>query len=79
MSPHQVVSRMTHDQRRVLRWLRHQRGTIAADRARELRITREVVAQLVELEAVQVDDTTGDLELTPAGLDLLETMDQEAR
>lgn len=77
MSPHQVVASLTHDQRRVLRWLRHQRGTIAAERARELRITLEVVAQLVEIEAVQIDDATGDLELTVAGHDLLETMDQE--
>lgn len=77
MSPHQVAGALTHEQRRVLRKLRGQRGTIAAARAFELRITRAVVAELVTIEAVQVDGVTGDLELTPAGHDLLETLDQE--
>jgi len=65
-----LAERLDRDQRRVLLQLDQERGTVSPARAFELKIRKATVEALAALELAQVDDTTGDLELTPAGLEV---------
>lgn len=71
MTARHVADSLNRDELRVLQQLRDHRGSISGTRAFELRIRRDVVDRLRQKAAVEIEDATGDLQLTTAGHDLL--------
>lgn len=78
MNAEQLARVLDHHERKALRHLAANRGTLAGDRARELRIMRVTVFVLVNQQLARVDGATGDLELTPEGLEVVEAMNAQA-
>lgn len=78
MTVTQVAESLNMGARRALRQLDANRGTLSPTRARELMIRGEHAEALISRGLATVSEATGDLELTPEGLEVLDELNRSA-